>query len=130
MYRLFFVSGIFAFFVLLGCKEETDMPEVMDEEEVICSSQDSFYFTGLLNGEVWRSKTHSFFYRFQDGKYVVSLGGNDGDSGEQFMDGGTLNLVTESDVHPNMMPISAFFVFLYGDTTGEFYEIPPKRLLS
>lgn len=126
MSRLFFLLSVFVFIVVLGCKKENDMPELLEEEEVICPSQDSFYITGLLNGKVWKTKTHSFFHRFQFERFVVSVGGNDGDSGASFMDGGTLNLVTEANVHLQKTPLDAFFVFLYGDVTGEFYKIPER----
>ena len=57
MYRLFLILGVFAFLASMGCKEDDDISEIMEEERVICSSQDSFYLTGLLNEKIWSSKT-------------------------------------------------------------------------
>ena len=79
----------------------------------------------MLNGKVWRTKTHSFIYRFQNGIYEFSLTGNDIYLEEQnSMNGKGLSIDTEARVHPKMKPINAIFVFLYGDVLGEFYEIP------
>ena len=124
MNRLFSILGIFIFLIVTGCKEENDMPDIMNEEEVICPSQDSFHITGLLNGKVWKTKTHSFIRRFNNGIFEVVLSGNDRLLDEQNSTNGKgLSIITESKIHPKMTPINANFEFLYGDVGGVPYEI-------